>query len=415
MMMRRITIFAAMCLVGAAETASPQVCVAQIANPPTHQPRPEPVPCLDGCAASPAVVIGTQMTFDGVNDVARVDDWGYIGDGDSLTVAAWVRVRDLGDQLINQYGYDTQTSWNLKTSEGGYFEAYVMDTVVFASANYLVYVADDLPVIADSTWHHIAMTWAYGRTGDDLRLYVDGVLSESPTKTNDDPVLRIADASIPLNIGAYWRTDAVEFRGHCDCDVAHVLIYAACLSDAQIAALAAGGVPGTPTAGWGLEETAGAQTVTAIYGAQHGYRGASTDPGSDDPTWGDDYTSLGASGPVAWAREHLPHWTWDWLAWLGPPPAYAAASATPVRRSWACDVADVDSLAGDWPTDDVGVSLGGHGTRVCAVSRDTVAVYSHPLTEPQWSAIRSACSRWMRVAVTGTLPDSLEHIPTAWE
>jgi hypothetical protein len=172
----------------------------------------------------------------------------------------------------------------------------------------------------------------------------------------------------------------------------------------------------TAPAGYGtvahyLANPGSGQTIADETGACDLWRGPTEAVETSDVAWGDGYTSIGDSGPVAWAREHLPHWTWEWLALLFPGSAWAATPEVPHRYWVYLDSDDADVRAA-WPLESP--SLGQGAVMLYGAAEDTVRVHGHPFGADDWGAVTTALAPWLVVTSTGAPPDSLKSIPMEW-
>jgi len=141
---------------------------------------------------------GTSLTLDGIDDYAATAG-PVVNTTGSFTVAAWVRLDQLGNKTIVSQGGTTASAFALShsTGNGWSFSRYATDTGspagVRARSSY-----------APSAWVWTHLAGVYDATNSQLRLYVNGVL---------DPVLGTATFTTPWSAAGALNIGRLRFNG----------------------------------------------------------------------------------------------------------------------------------------------------------------------------------------------------------
>ena len=148
---------------------------------------------------------GASALFDGTGDYLSVPDstdWSF-GSGD-FTLDAWIRVPNVtgGKTIIAQWT-PVQRSWAFQVSDDELRFYHSTDGTSSGTA-----VASTSSPISINTWHHVAAT----RSGDTLRLFVDGVV----VGTQDLTGITFYDSTASLEVGSYATGVTDPFNGHID-------------------------------------------------------------------------------------------------------------------------------------------------------------------------------------------------------
>jgi len=189
--------------------------------------------------------------FDGVNDYVAIPNeatYDYTG---AMTVAVWIKVNafTVSEQAIVTKG---DTAWRLQrdtTTNGVVFTCRGLTTNRIASpAN-----------VNDGQWHHVVGVY----TGGQLRIYVDGLLSNSVGSFGF-----ISTNGFPVEIGRNAEAVGKEFNGW----IYDVRLYNRALSAADVSYLY---LQGGPVGHWTLAETSGATAAdSSLYDANGTVSGA---------------------------------------------------------------------------------------------------------------------------------------------
>ncbi len=167
---------------------------------------------------------GTCLDFDGVDDFVAVSQNSGLpiyGNGNQLTVSAWVKATDEHDNRVYSESNtgDSDNLFCLGAYHNGYFRTYIRT----ASGSVLCEAVSS-GVVFDETWHH----FCYTDNNGDAHLYIDGV--EDPT---DFSYTRSAITFNRSTIGGIYRTGISNNIEGC---IDEMHIYNRALSAAEAAA-----------------------------------------------------------------------------------------------------------------------------------------------------------------------------------
>jgi hypothetical protein len=144
----------------------------------------------NGALLTTAGKVGSGFRFDGVNDYVEVADKPKLRLGSLFTISAWIYATDTtatGRVIVDKGTWSTSPSYGLRLNHGR------PELIFHTSGCTQSVLADQVPALADSCWHHIVAT----RQGAVARIYVDGVLSASGLLTCGGALL----GAQPLEIG----------------------------------------------------------------------------------------------------------------------------------------------------------------------------------------------------------------------
>jgi hypothetical protein len=162
--------------------------------------------------------IGGGLDFDGSNDF--VDCGNYLGlrITSNITVAAWVKTRDCGNDEYNPYVTKGDHSYGLQHRHSNELEFFIYDGGTWYPAKYSVNSS------FNNVWHHLAGTY----NGSQVKLYVDGVLRSTVNHSGS-----IATNAYNVNLGRNAENNTQFYNGVLD----SVRIYNRALSAAEITTL----------------------------------------------------------------------------------------------------------------------------------------------------------------------------------
>ena len=155
------------------------------------------------------------IEFDGVDDYVDCGDDPSLAITTAITVAAWVKTKDVGNGQHNPFVTRGDRTYGLKHNESGKIEFFIYDNNTWWSA------AHAPGSSFNGTWHHVAGTY----DGSDVRLYIDGVERHSTPHTGT-----IDNQAYSLNIGRNAEEADRFYNGAID----EVCIYARALSAVEI-------------------------------------------------------------------------------------------------------------------------------------------------------------------------------------
>jgi hypothetical protein len=112
------------------------------------------------------------LDFDGSNDYVNCGNNSSLNITSNITVAAWVKTRDCGDNEHNPYVIKGDRTYALQQGWDNYIQFVIYDGAWY-SARYLVNSS------FNNVWHHLAGTY----NGSQVKLYVDGVLRMTTNHT----------------------------------------------------------------------------------------------------------------------------------------------------------------------------------------------------------------------------------------
>ncbi|MBN2180980.1 MAG: discoidin domain-containing protein [Sedimentisphaerales bacterium] len=161
-----------------------------------------------------AGITGMALSLDGVDDHVNCGDNARFDITGQITLAAWVKTNDAGNGQHNPFVGKGDQSYAIKHASNNSMEFFIYD--------------DDWQTLQspinssfNDNWHHIAGTF----DGNQLRLYVDGLLADSMDYTG-----AIATTTYPVNIGRNSQNTDRLYEGAID----EVRIYNRALSEAEI-------------------------------------------------------------------------------------------------------------------------------------------------------------------------------------
>ncbi len=151
---------------------------------------------------------GNALNFDGINDYVTIAG----GAGSSLnltsavTIEAWVKSQTAGayDYVIAKYYDGGKASYALDT-DSSKARFYVTTGGAFHQ------VTSNIN-IWDGAWHHIAGTYDMNASGNNIKLYIDGVLANSGITSGQMNILTNGN----LYIGNYGTGTSFNFPGSID-------------------------------------------------------------------------------------------------------------------------------------------------------------------------------------------------------
>ncbi|GAF92178.1 unnamed protein product, partial [marine sediment metagenome] len=147
---------------------------------------------LNGSPVWTTGISGSALDFSGGADRVLVPDSPSLDVSEQITIAAWVKPRNIGTQYVVKKGrYGISDGYELSLSGGG--QAFVRFNQASAGNAYKLYSQSYYPTDGD-TWMHISATY----DGQEIKFYVDGVLETSSNAQG----LVIATNSNDLSIGA---------------------------------------------------------------------------------------------------------------------------------------------------------------------------------------------------------------------
>ncbi len=382
---------------------------SQISNPAANLPAPCAVPVVEQCDGGEAApTIAYTMEFDGINDLCVAQtgmEFDPGGAREEIAVSFWIYKENDENQgyiaACGQYiGSPTWDSDMLFRMYGERFEVMIQEGL-----KYVRVAVAELPT--SGRWvHWTAALHLNGTTSPDGTVWYDGVEVGATVSLEGgvDTTANLDTLYVPgvdtclVTLGGMLKTVdplVVESQMSQPCSLAGFRVLSSVPTTAQVRAL----MEATDPTGWGTEahwrfDPGHGQTVIDTVADVDLWLGTTSGSQTSDPTWGGGYTSLGASGPVvAWIKEHMPHWSWEWLAWLFPESAWATPVETE-RRIWVVNEALVDSVAAHWPL--ARMELGGGGRRLYGTAGDTVRCYAARLTAAEWQAVQDSGGTWIR-------------------
>jgi type II secretory pathway pseudopilin PulG len=187
--------------------------------------------------------IGGGLDFDGSNDYVNCGNNSSLRITSNITVAAWVKTRDCGDNAHNPYVIKGDHAYALQQGWNNYIEFTIYDGGSWYNPSYLVDSS------FNNVWHHLAGTY----NGSQVKLYVDGVLRATTNHTGS-----IADSSYNVQLGKCAEVTDRLYNGVLD----DVRIYNRALSATEIAQLATGTVSGG--AGYVRQSAAGSSGTSTF-------------------------------------------------------------------------------------------------------------------------------------------------------
>ncbi|MFK7935476.1 MAG: LamG-like jellyroll fold domain-containing protein [Saprospiraceae bacterium] len=137
--------------------------------------------------------------FDGVDDGIEINTTLGNFDGTDFTASAWIKTTtDTYSPIFSKFdGCTCQNSWFLETNNIGTLRFVTRPTTSCTSG--LVF-GDGSITVNDGNWHHVAVA----KTGNDFKIYVDGVEDFSKTATH------AVNNSATFSIG---NSDCAKFKG----------------------------------------------------------------------------------------------------------------------------------------------------------------------------------------------------------
>jgi hypothetical protein len=158
------------------------------------------------------------LDFDGSNDYVNCGNNSSLNITSNITVAAWVKTRDCGDNEYNPYVTKGDHSYGLQHRHSNELEFFIYDGGTWYPAKYSVNSS------FNNVWHHLAGTY----NGSQVKFYIDGVL-----KTTVNHAGSIASSTYNVELGRCAEDTARLYNGVLD----SVRIYNRALSAAEITTL----------------------------------------------------------------------------------------------------------------------------------------------------------------------------------
>lgn len=130
------------------------------------------------------------IELDGTDDYVEIPDYMGISGGNDRACTAWIKTSDLGGQIISWGNTATGSKWLIRVNEQGQLRAEVQGGYISSST-----------VIADNSWHHIAVVLKNDGTPDisEAALYVDGRL-ETDTQWFSCPVNTASEETVKIGV-----------------------------------------------------------------------------------------------------------------------------------------------------------------------------------------------------------------------
>ncbi len=164
------------------------------------------------------------LDLDGNGDYVDCGNDAVFDITEQVTLAAWVKTRDMGNGEDNPWVGKGDTAYALKGFRTGYDVEFFTYDGAWHSAHY----ATDESF--NDEWHHVAGTY----DGSTLMIYVDGVLGSGATLAYAGS---ISSVTYNINIGRNSQQTSRHYEGLID----DVRIYNRALTDAEIPAVMTGG------------------------------------------------------------------------------------------------------------------------------------------------------------------------------
>lgn len=161
------------------------------------------------------------LDFDGWNDYVNCGNDSSLRITSRITVAAWVKTRDCGDNSHNPYVIKGDHAYALQQGWNNYIEFFIYDGDWYAA---MYHVTGSF----NNVWHHLAGTY----NGSQVKLYVDGVLRDTTNHTGS-----IANTAYNVQLGKCAEETDRLYNGVLD----DVRIYNSALDDDEVEELAEGG------------------------------------------------------------------------------------------------------------------------------------------------------------------------------
>ena len=241
------------------------------------------VPCLVLCcvAAAPGQGcvsgVNTALTFDGVDDWARIPDNVALDGFGDFTIEFWCHpASNLNQGLVSKFRHASPSN----DDDAYSFRVYPPGVlrVQFASGTVASGTYDGTATLSDGAWHHVAVT----RSGDAVSAFVDGALDIAFTFAGP---LNATDT--PLALAALLDATDSPLRplaGHLD----EVRIWNQHRTQSQVQQDMHQGLSGSEAglvAYWRLDDGVGQTFMDATPTGADGALGASMSAGADDPSW----------------------------------------------------------------------------------------------------------------------------------
>lgn len=222
---------------------------------------------------------GSALKFDGNDDeLTRADDDSFdFGTSDSFSISLWVNFTSDQTEDVNLIGKDTNPGWRLRYS--------------FSNDDIFLQIRDGTnspstdtlnSTLRDGTWHHIVAVRDV--TNDQLRIYADGILQETPVTDSTTSTL---NSTADLAIGDSSR----NFEGIID----EVKIFSSALTQAQVRYIYNRGLPIAhfrfdECQGDTLNDASGNSYTAAWYGPTSGSQTQSGTCQTAGTSWGNGIT-----------------------------------------------------------------------------------------------------------------------------
>lgn len=166
------------------------------------------------------------LAFDGSNDYVAIDNFSYAGTAyTEVTVEAWIRTTDGGNQII--VSYDRSEYWRFEINGEGAGTGQIAFEVLTDAGQHDF---GGTILVNDGLWHHVAGVFDNGTS----TVYVDGVLDDSATvgTTFGTGVTRYGFVGVGSEASTYNGTTGPNnyFNG----DLAEIRVWNRALSQAEI-------------------------------------------------------------------------------------------------------------------------------------------------------------------------------------
>jgi hypothetical protein len=263
-----------------------------------------------------------------------------IGEGDALTVSAWIRpaVNDVSMWIVTK-GRASTKQWTLHRIKSNNRVGFLVSN----STGTMASATSGAPVATDSEWHHVAGVY----DGQHVYLYVDGDRSASTSAALQGPIrdedLSVCIAAIdPGSAGDCAAGDG--FNG----DIDDVRIFNRALTTTEIRDTMAVDIPASQpglTGYWMFDEGEGQLALDSSPSGLDALIGDTATIESSDPDWVDDayqtaeaYSPVthvaAATGPIALAKFQAATLRTPG-EWTDHAPAYGCRQATRSCCRWA--------------------------------------------------------------------------------
>ncbi len=231
---------------------------------------------------------GSALRLDGIDDYVEVPNSASLNPTDAITIEAWIRQNQQGDELIMKFGTDWATNsygYSLITSNDGSVSFWIgVGTYPFPM------LSTGPNNFTLNNWHHLAATYDRNK----MKIYVDGVLKAETPETR-----AIVPTSGTLFISTPW---AQYYNGTID----EVRIYNRALTGEEIQEDMNSAYPISRTIGtWNFNEDSGTVANDTHIWVKGKYGAALSFDGIDDYVDAGNGTSLSPTNAItieAWIK-----------------------------------------------------------------------------------------------------------------